>query len=301
MGPKFFYADYHPLPLPPKHRFPHEKYSMTRELLQQSLGFNEVWFHESPLAEPKYLRQVHDPEYVERVLRGDLTPQEQRKIGFPWSPELVNRCLASTGGTYAAAKHALNFGYSAQLAGGTHHAHKSHGAGYCVFNDFAYTIFMLRSFHEMGRIAVIDLDVHQGDGNVDILGNDEQTFIFSMHGEKNYPAKKPSSDLDIPLDDHTTDDDYLDLLEQALIKVGSFNPAFALYQAGVDPLRQDHLGRLSLSKEGLAKRDKMVFEFAKDRDIPIIHVLGGGYSRPIDHSVTAYVNTFAAAQQVFGF
>ena len=211
----------------------------------------------------------------------------------------MNRVRASTGGTFAAAKQAMEMGYGAQLAGGTHHAHFDFGAGYCVFNDFAYTAHMLRENNLAQKIAVIDLDVHHGDGNASLLADKSFCFVLNMFGEKNYPLKKPDSDLDVALKDHTSDSEFLALLEQVLPEVISFDPDIILYQAGVDGLVKDRLGRLDLTFEGLKARDELVFNLAKAYEIPIVHVLGGGYSRPIDDTVTAYSNTFEKALECF--
>ena len=298
---KIFYADYIPLPLPEGHRFPSDKYEKTRINLQASLGLSESVFNRSPLASQVDLEAVHDPSYVSRVFSGTLSPEEIRRIGFPWTPDLVKRCQASTGGTFAAVKQALVSGYSAQLAGGTHHAHFDFGAGYCIFNDFAFSCcHILREYPGM-KIAIIDLDVHQGDGNAAMLADNPNVFVLSIHGAKNYPLRKVPSDLDIGLPDKTEDKEYLFELEQAIQVVQDFSPDLILYQAGVDCLYTDALGRMKLTHSGLFERDRMIFSYSKAFAIPIVHVLGGGYSRPIDPTVTAYVQTFAAALSLYKF
>ena len=296
---KIFYADHVELPLPEDHRFPVDKYQKTRALLKARFSLSESNFEPSPLASYEDLIQVHDAKYVDKVFKGDLSRLEIKKIGFPWSEGLVNRVRASTGGTFAAAKQAMEIGYGAQLAGGTHHAHFDFGAGYCVFNDFAYTVYMLRKHKIADKVAVIDLDVHHGDGNASMLATKPYCFVLNMFGEKNYPLKKPESNLDIALEDHTGDSEYLRLLEQVLPELISFEPDIILYQAGVDALVKDRLGRLDLSFEGLKKRDELVFNLAKSYEIPIVHVLGGGYCRPIEDTVTAYSNTFEKAFKCF--
>lgn len=299
MLPKLYYADYVELPLPEDHRFPVDKYRLIREALRSELGVAESCILPSPLATKADLLLVHDPAYIEAIFAGTLDRSAQRKIGFPWSEGLVKRCLASTGGTYHAALQALQTGYGAQLAGGTHHAHYDFGAGYCVFNDFAVTISKLRQEAHVEKVAIVDLDVHHGDGNATLLRHDPNTFVFSMHGAKNYPSRKPPSDLDIGLYDDTTDQEFLKKLEEGLTHVTRFRPDLVLYQAGVDALQQDTLGRLSLSHECLIARDRTVFSLAKHLNKPIVHVLGGGYSDPISATIRAYRNTFQVAFEIF--
>ena len=298
---KIFYADHVDLPLPEDHRFPADKYRKVRALIKSRFELDEAVFEPSPLALYEELKLVHDPDYVDKIFSGDLSRAEEKKIGFPWSKGLVNRVRASTGGTFFAAKNALATGYGAQLAGGTHHAHYDFGAGYCVFNDFAYTIHMLRKQGLAEKVAVIDLDVHHGDGNASMLSSKPYCFVLNMFAEKNYPLKKPDSDLDIPLKDHTSDIEFLQLLEQALPELIKFEPDLILYQAGVDSLHSDRLGRLDLSFDGLKRRDELVFHLARSYKIPIVQVLGGGYCRPIDDTVEAYANTFEEAFKCFGF
>ncbi|SMF43088.1 histone deacetylase family protein [Pseudobacteriovorax antillogorgiicola] len=301
MIPKLYYADHIELPLPSDHRFPADKYLKTRLKLKEQLGLAENDFLPSPLASFDDLCLVHDRAYVDGIFEGSLSDRAHKKIGFPWSQGLVNRCRASTGGTYHAALGALRDGYGAQLAGGTHHAHFDFGAGYCVFNDFAVTIAKLKQEGSIGRVAIIDLDVHHGDGNASLLSHKSYTFVFSMHGAKNYPARKPDSDLDIAMEDGTGDDEFCQRLESSLPQIASFEPDLILYQAGVDALEEDRLGRLALSHQGLIRRDEIVFAFARAFRIPIVHVLGGGYCHPIDPTVEAYVNTFKTAFKTFGF
>jgi len=299
--PQLFYADYIDLPLPSNHRFPADKYQLTRHQLQLAMDLSEADFTPSPQVSKEDLLMVHAEDYVDAVFTGTLDKRAQNKIGFPWSDGLVKRCLASTGGTYHAALGALSRQYGAQLAGGTHHAHYDFGAGYCVFNDFAVTVAKLRSQRLVTRVAIIDLDVHHGDGNASLLASDPNTFVFSMHGAKNYPSKKPASDLDIALEDNTGDEVFCQRLESAMPQIQEFNADIILYQAGVDALHEDKLGRLSLSHEGLIRRDELVFSFARNRSIPIVHVLGGGYCQPIDATIEAYINTFKVAFKVFDF
>lgn len=296
-----FYADYIPLPLPEGHRFPADKYVKTRDALKTALQLDDNAFQRSPMIDKSALLTTHCPNYIEGIFSGSLEPRAQKRIGFPWSPDFVERSLASTGGTLAAARHALQCGYGAQLAGGTHHAHRDFGGGYCVFNDFAVTANVLLKENSIHRIAIIDLDVHHGDGNASLLADNPNVLVFSMHGAKNYPSKKPDSDIDIALPDGCDDDHYLQALEKALPLVAQFMPDLILYQAGVDALKEDTLGRLNLTHQGLLERDSRVFALAKRYATPIVHVLGGGYSKPIETTVAAYTNTFLAAAEIFGF
>ena len=292
-----YYADHYPLPLPAEHRFPKDKYKLTRTALLE-VDFSVDKFAVSPLISRLDLESVHCPNYVERVFNGQLTPKEQRRIGFPWSKELVLRCRASTGGTLAAGRDALETGYGAQLAGGTHHAHYDFGAGFCVFNDFAVAATVLIKEQLVERVAILDLDVHQGDGNATMLSLRNDVLVVSLHGAKNYPAKKPPSDFDFPLPDQSGDETFLTALTEALEHIAAFGPDLLLYQAGVDSLAEDRLGRLRLSMNGLRQRDQQVFEFVRTTRMPCVHVLGGGYATPIELSVAAYVQTFEVARSI---
>lgn len=254
---------------------------------------------ESPLAPTELLKLAHDENYVEAMRTGSVSQEILKSIGFPWSQALYARSCATVGGAVESAKSALKNGIAGNLAGGAHHSHADRGAGYCVFNDIAVAVRYLARHALARRIAIIDLDVHQGNGNSSILGRDSDVFIFSMHGEKNYPFRKVPSHLDIGLPDGTGDDVYLEHLERGLREVEKFQPDFIFYQMGVDPLREDSLGKLSLTFEGLMRRDKCVLELAKARNIPLSLALGGGYAKPIELSVTAYANTYRVVRQVY--
>lgn len=294
-----FSPDMAPLPLPPGHRFPAQKYPMLRALLLKEGLIEPGLLRVSPEAHPNDLLLAHDEAYVAAVEDGHLSAADQRKIGFPWSPLLAERVKRSTGGTLAAARAALSDGVSGQLAGGTHHAHRGHGAGFCVFNDHAVTALALLQDRSVERVAIIDLDVHHGDGNASILADEERVFVFSIHAENNYPRHKPASDLDVGLPDGADDRAYLAALHEHLPAVWAFRPDLVLYQAGVDPLKEDRLGRLVLSHEGLAERDWIVMSEAKARGTPVVLTLGGGYANPIEASVAAYANTYRTARRVF--
>jgi len=245
------------------------------------------------------LMLAHTREYVEAVLNGTLSEFQIRKIGFPYSEALVKRSLATVGGALAAAEEALRSGVSGNLAGGTHHAFADSGEGYCVFNDLAVVTKYLLTVQKVRRVAIVDLDVHQGNGNAAILGGRDDVFIFSMHGAKNYPFRKPPSTIDIDLPDGTSDKEFLSILKEYLPKVFVFKPDMVLYQAGVDPLKEDALGRLSLTHEGLQERDRLVLKECRKHGIPVSLALGGGYAKPIDLTVEAHIGTYKAVREVF--
>ncbi len=282
---------------------------MLRRKLIEGAVLDESDLAPSPFASADEIAAAHNPAYVEAIRSGAISPSAMRRIGFPWSAQIWKRAAATMGGALAAARAALEDGVSGQLAGGTHHAHYDFGAGYCVFNDFAIVAMTLLASPlsrsggrgaggKVARIAIVDLDVHQGDGNAAILGGRDDVFIFSMHGEKNFPFHKQRSTLDVELPDGVEDGAYLAALSQRLPAVWAFRPDLVLYQAGVDPLKEDRLGRMALTHEGLMARDRMVLEGASARGIPVSIAIGGGYATPIELSVEAYVNTWRAARAV---
>jgi len=244
---------------------------------------------------------AHERAYVDAVVYGELADDAVRRLGFPWSKELVQRSRASVGGTVAAARTALGEGIAGNLAGGTHHAFADHGEGYCVFNDHGVAIRLLQLEGVIERAVVVDLDVHQGNGTAAMFAGDESVFTFSMHGARNYPFRKQRSSLDVELPDGCEDDEYLGLLARHLPEVLDAHRADILfYQGGVDPLAQDALGRLRLTHAGLRSRDRMVLSAARDRDLPVVLTLGGGYAKPVDASVEAHCGTYREANAVFG-
>ncbi len=292
----FFTTDHVDVPLPPGHRFPMEKYRLLREkLLRDSVVKLEQLVPATPASDVDLLR-AHDRRYVEGLRNHTLPEKELRPIGLTWSPQLLERSLTSVGGFIAATDHALKDGFSALLAGGTHHAHADRGEGYCVFNDFAVAALRLLDLGRVKRILIIDLDVHQGNGNSSILGHREDVFILSLHGERNYPFRKVPSHLDVALPEGTTDEAYLEALEGALRSI-TFEPEIIFYQAGVDNLREDLLGTFHLTFEGLRARDRRVLKYA--RGTPVALAIGGGYASPIDLTVEAYANTFKVAREIF--
>jgi acetoin utilization deacetylase AcuC-like enzyme len=284
---KLYYCDHYPLALPPGHKFPAEKYA----LLRQRLAADALYTLEpAPAADADVIRLAHDPAYVSAILNGTVDARIMRRIGFPWSPQLVRRTLASVGGTLAATADALATGFGGNLAGGTHHAFYAEGSGFCVFNDLAVAI----RAHGL-RAAVLDLDVHQGDGTAALFEHDPSVLTVSLHGRHNFPFRKQRSRIDVALADGTLDDEYLAELAAVLPQVREFAPAIVFYQSGVDALAGDRLGRLALTHTGLAERDRMVFHFVRELGIPIVVTLGGGYADPIARTVEAHANTFRTA------
>lgn len=293
---KLHYADHFVLPLPPGHRFPMDKYARLRERLQHSQQFDEDDFIVPPATADNEILQAHCPDYLHRVIEGSLDAAEQRRIGFPWSPGMVERSRRSAGATLSACRAALHDGCSANLAGGTHHAHRDFGSGFCVFNDAAIAALQLRSEACVEQVAIIDCDVHQGDGTAAILTGVPEVFTFSMHGAKNFPFRKTVSDLDIELADGTGDEDYLTALADGLSQVfNRVSPDLVIYLAGADPYREDRFGRLGLSIEGLRRRDEFVIAQCMDRSIPLAIAMAGGYARDTADTVTIHTNTIVTA------
>lgn len=253
----------------------------------------------SPIADPSVVELAHDPNYISRFLTGRLSRQEIRRIGFPWSDALVKRTLASAGGTLAAAEQAWSHGCSGALAGGTHHASYAEGSGFCVFNDIAISILWMREQGFLQRAAVVDLDVHQGDGTASIFADDPDVYTLSVHCQSNFPLRKQQSSRDVGLPAGATDDTYLAVIERELPAVFDTHPAVVFYQAGVDCLASDRLGHLSLTLDGVQARDKLVLEACKNNSVPVVITVGGGYSDPIDPTVMAHAGTFRAAASLF--
>ncbi len=293
---ELFYSDHYHFPLPQGHKFPLQKY---RRLRDRIAGDDRFLLAPAAFADREDLLRVHEADYVDAFLTGSISSLVMRRIGFPWSADLVHRTLASVGGTLLATQSALERGIAGTLAGGTHHAFRNEGSGFCVFNDLAVSIAWVRAHAGIKRAAVIDLDVHQGDGTASIFAGDANVFTFSMHGAANFPFRKQTSSLDIELPDGTDDSHYLEQLHRGLQRVWSFDPEIIFYQSGVDALRSDRLGRLSLTPSGLRERDRMVFESTFQRRIPVVITLGGGYSDPIDLTVDAHEQTFHAAADAY--
>ena len=293
---KAFYSDHFVLPLPSGHRFPMEKYSRLRELVG-TLPHLELL--EAPPASDTQILYAHDPHYLLKVIKGNLSADEQKEIGFPWTEKMVERSRRSAGATIAAAKTATREGISGNLAGGTHHAYRNVGSGFCVFNDSAITARVLqKEINPKLKVAIIDLDVHQGNGTASILQHDASIFTLSIHGENNFPFQKESSDLDIGLPDGCDDQTYLQSLSQSLDQLDDrFHPDFVIYLAGADPHEGDRLGRLKLSNDGLRLRDAAVFEYALDRQIPVAFSMAGGYGKEIESTIAIHFQTIQTALQ----
>lgn len=290
---RVFFCDHVEIPLPDGHRFPATKYRRLREALVSRGLVPEALLQPSEPASWEALGRIHETGYLDAVRTGALDAAALRRIGFPWSPALVERSRRSVGGTLDAMSWALEHRYGANLAGGTHHAFGDHGEGYCVFNDVAVAIAELHSTRPSARAAVVDLDVHQGNGTAAIFARDERVFTLSMHGRRNFPFRKQRSSLDVELEDGCDDATYLAALDRALPQVLRFRPDVVFYVAGADVLSHDSLGLLSLSFDGAMERDRRVLDAADAMGVPVVMVMGGGYSKPIDHTVEAHVASYA--------
>lgn len=293
-----YYCDHFVLPLPEGHRFPMRKYSRLRERIIESHTLSLDCLYVPDGATDVDLLRAHTREYLEKVKFGTLSDKEIRRIGFPWSLQLVERSRRSSGGTIAACRTALLEGVSANLAGGTHHAGADHGEGFCVFNDSAVAARAMQAEGRATKIAIIDCDVHQGNGTASITNGDRSIFTFSIHGEKNFPFRKFSSDLDIGLPDGTGDEEFLTMLQIAVERILYLQrPDLVIYQSGADPYVGDRLGKLSLSKDGLAKRDRLVLGMCHGERIPVAVTMGGGYATQVDDIVDIHLQTIQIAKE----
>jgi len=294
---KVFYTDHFVLPLPEGHRFPMQKYSLLREAVQ---AFAPDSLEVAPAAKDDELLLAHDAAYVERMSNGTLTASEIRQIGFPWSPFMAERARRSAGATLAAAKASLADLCAINLAGGTHHAFRDHGEGFCCYNDAAVTARVLQRDFGIKRVLICDLDVHQGNGTASILSGDSSVFTFSMHGARNYPVRKEISTLDVELGDGCDDETYLQKLHAHLPTIiAQFQPNAMIYLAGADPYEGDRLGRLKLTKAGLQARDRFVMASARDAAIPITVTMAGGYAHDVTDIVEIHFATVRTAFEVF--
>ena len=294
-----FYHDHLPVPLPEGHRFPMPKYELLRKRVFSSEISSLIKLQPGPAATNAELRRAHDTHYVHRVLHGELTAPEIRQIGFPWSEELVERTLRSVGSTIAACRAAVDWGLGINLAGGTHHAGKAFGQGFCVFNDVAVAARAMQAEGRANRIVILDCDVHQGNGTAGIFAFDPSVFTFSIHAAKNFPFRKTASSLDVALEDDADDAIYLEALkigvERALTSAGA---ELAIYLAGADPYVGDRLGRLAVSMRGLAERDRVVLSSCKELGLPVAIAMAGGYGRQIEDTVDIHFQTVRAAVEL---
>lgn len=281
------------------HVFPIRKFELVRDRLVAEGTLSPAEIYEPREASVEDVLLVHTDDYVTRLRAGALTPRELRRLGLPWSKALVRRSFLATAGTIEAARSALGEGLGANLAGGTHHAFPDRGEGFCVLNDVAVAVRVLRREGLARRAAVVDLDVHQGNGTAHIFADDPEVFTFSMHGAKNYPLFKLSSTLDVELADGTADEEYLEALARHLPRVFAHEPEVVFYLGGADPFAGDKLGRLSLSVGGLRRRDEMVLGGCRARGLPVVTVMSGGYAADVNDTVEIHCNTIRAAKSVF--
>jgi acetoin utilization deacetylase AcuC-like enzyme len=302
-GMQVFYATQFVLPLPEGHRFPMAKYQLLRDRLADELPRIELM--QALPASDGELALAHVPAYIDAIANGTADARLMREIGFPWSPAMAERARRSVGATISACRAAFGQGIAANVAGGTHHAYADKGGGFCVFNDAAVASRLMqaewaRSRRSPLKIAIVDLDVHQGNGTASIFRDDPTVFTLSMHGQKNFPFRKEASDLDVDLPDGCGDDEYLHALDIALDELERrFDPGLIIYLAGADPHEGDRLGRLKLTWDGLEARDRRVFDWAWQRRVPIAFAMAGGYGVRIEDTVQAQVNTFRVATQYF--
>ena len=281
------------------HVFPIRKFELVRDKLLAEGTLDPGELIEPSPATIEDVLLVHSEDYVSRLCSGNLTPKELRRLGLPWSESLVRRSFYATGGTLAAARTALAESYSSNLAGGTHHSFADRGEGFCVLNDVAVAIRALRARHLIRRAAIVDCDVHQGNGTATIFAGDEHTFTFSIHGANNYPLFKARSSLDVELPDGTSDDAYLDSLSKHLPAVFAGDPDIVFYLAGADPYAGDKLGRLALSIDGLRQRDLYVLRECLERELPVVTVMSGGYGKDINDTIEIHCNTIRMVKEVF--
>ena len=286
--------------LPDGHRFPMEKYDLIPiQLLREGIVEQGDFFHPEALSEAQILR-THTKEYWKKLKAGDLSRHEIRAMGFPYHPSLIQRGRHIANGSLECARHAIRDGVSLNVAGGTHHSYADRGEGFCVFNDFAIASNELLHNKEVDQIMIVDLDVHQGNGTAKIFEHDSRVFTFSMNGAKNYPLKKEKSDYDLGVADGIEDDEYLKKLAAVLPElIEQVQPDLIFYLSGVDVLKSDKLGRLSMTKEGCLKRDQFVFQTCYNKGIPVATSMGGGYSIKLADIVDAHVNTFRTAKSIF--
>ena len=298
--PRLFWMWYHPLytdGIHPEARFPRDRYQLLLDRLQASEAKHRMTFNQPNPISRELLLLAHDAAYVDRFLAGELTDKEEKRIGLtPWTPAMIQRALVLMGGAVEATEHAVRQGgIAGNMAGGTHHAHRDFGSGYCVFNDLA--VCAMHALENLGvkRVAIVDLDVHQGDGTATILADEPRALTISVHCSTNFPFRKSVSDHDLPVPPDSGDERYLNTVREALDICKNFNPDLILYQAGVDGLEADALGKLNVSREGMRQRNHLVFEAAESLKVPVVVFMGGGYAKPIDASLDAFYDLFTEA------
>ena len=298
--PLVFHPIYSQLNLAKNHRFPIEKYLSLKDAAMQKHGAKvNINLVEQPITK-ELLNQVHQTDYIHNFLTNQLTDKEMKRIGFPWSEQFVNRTLTAVGGTLQTARLAVENGVAINLTGGYHHAHPDFGSGFCVFNDLSIAAQTLLNEGKVNRVLIFDCDVHQGDGTATCVADNPDIFSLSIHCEKNFPTRKQQSDWDIGLDKHLEGDHYLAQVNDALISAfHSFKPDFIIYDAGVDIHKDDDLGLLNITTEGVYQRDLMVFQLAKQHNIPIMAVIGGGYQRDITALTDVHMQLINAAIDTF--
>ena len=298
---KVFYSDRFVLPLPEGHRFPMVKYSRLRDRVAATDICAPGELRAPRAVSNKEILRSHERGYLRRVVAGTLTEKEVRRIGFPWSEKMVERTRRASGGTLGACHAALEEGFAANLAGGTHHAFADRGEGYCIFNDSAIAARAVQAGGLVERVVVVDTDVHQGNGTAAILHGDPSVFTFSIHGAKNFPFHKEESDLDVALPDGADDSEFLDALEDGLERsLEESRAELAIYLAGADPFEDDRLGRLSVTKEGLAERDRLVLESCRERGLPVAVTMAGGYARDVEDTVDIHFQSIERAARLLG-
>lgn len=295
MIPLVFHPIYSQLSLPIKHRFPIEKYQGIRDRLA-ALGVPDAYFVEPVPVSEQNLCQVFNPQYIKQLVSGELDPKAMRRIGFPWSEQLIQRSLTAVGGTVLTAQLALKYGKAVNLTGGYHHAFANYGSGFCLFNDLYLAALNILQAKGIDKVLIFDCDVHQGDGTAKLASNNVHVYTVSIHGEKNFPVRKQVSDLDFNLPKGTQDDEYLDTVDAALnLAVNTFQPDAVIYDAGIDIHINDDLGHLCISSSGVYQRDALVFSTCEQKGLPIAAVIGGGYQRDIAALVDVHLQLFRAA------
>ena len=293
---------YHPLYTDGIHdgaRFPKYRYQKLLHRLEQSEQFNQLTIRKPEPIARRSLLLAHDATYVDGFLKGKLSEKEMRRIGLmPWTPKMIERTLRLTGGAVEATIHAVKYGgITGNMAGGTHHAHRDFGSGYCVFNDLAISAMHAIENLGVGRVAILDLDVHQGDGTAAILSKEDRTRTISVHCSTNFPFRKSESDFDLPIEPESGDGLYLEKVREAVKFCLDFQPGLVLYQAGVDGLEHDHLGKLNVTRKGMELRNQHVFEEMLSHRIPTVVFMGGGYSKPIEHTIDSFYDLFIDAMK----